>query len=161
MQQRSSIMLSILYYQIPELCLEIEIEEETITRISFCDQALNSVVEGDFEAEIIRQLDAWFAGEIMDFDLAFFATGTSFQLQVWEEVLRIPYGNTISYQELATRIGKPNASRAVGTALKANPVPILLPCHRVIASDGKLSGYVGSVTVKRFLLSLEQRFGAS
>jgi len=149
-------MLKVLYYQIPELCLEIEIEEETITRISFCEKPLNGVVEAGFAQDILRQFDAWFAAEAQDFDLAFFATGTPFQLQVWEETMRIPYGQTLSYQELAARIGKPKAVRAVGAALKANPVPILVPCHRVIGSDGKLTGYAGSIPVKRFLLQFEQ-----
>jgi len=152
-------MLRVLYYTRPELCLEITIEEETITRISFCDEPLNEVVDGAFEQEIIRQLDAWFAGESQEFELAFFATGTAFQLQVWEETMRVAYGQTVSYQDLAEKIGKPNAVRAVGAALGANPVPILIPCHRVIGSDGKLTGYAGSIPVKRFLLGLEQKYG--
>jgi methylated-DNA-[protein]-cysteine S-methyltransferase len=150
-------MLRVLYYTRPELCLEIRIEEETITGISFCEEPLNEVVEGSFEHEIVRQLDAWFAGDSQEFDLAFFATGTAFQLQVWEETMRIPYGQTLSYRDIAEQIGNPNAVRAVGAALRANPVPILIPCHRVIGSDGKLSGYAGSIPVKRFLLGLEHK----
>jgi len=112
-------MLQVLYYTRKELCLEIEIEDETIIRISFCDKPLNHVVEGDFQTDILQQLDSWFCGKRLDFDLAFFATGTPFQLKVWEETMRIPYGKTISYAELARRIGRENAVRAVGTALKA------------------------------------------
>lgn len=150
-------MLRVLYYRRPEFCLEIEIEEESILRIGFCEQALNELVEGAFERSIVRQLDAWFALELQDFDLAFFATGTVFQLKVWEATRRIPYGHTLSYQELATKIGHPRAARAVGTALKHNPIAILIPCHRVIGTDGRLHGFAGSLPVKQYLLNLEQQ----
>jgi len=149
-------MLRILYYTRPNLCLELEIEDETINRLSFCKKPLNTIVEGDFEKEIIRQLDEYFAGERREFDLPFFATGSVFQLMVWEELMKIPYGQTISYKELAERIGKPKAARAVGNALNANPVAIILPCHRVITSDGSIGGFGGGKAVKRYLLSLEQ-----
>lgn len=152
-------MLQVLYYTRKELCLEIEIEDETIIRISFCDKPLNHVVEGDFQIDILQQLESWFGGKRRDLDLAFFATGTPFQLQVWEETMRIPYGKTISYAELARRIGRENAVRAVGAALRANPVPLLIPCHRVIGSNGKLTGYAGSIPVKALLLNLEQQYG--
>ncbi|MCB5264992.1 MAG: methylated-DNA--[protein]-cysteine S-methyltransferase [Candidatus Cloacimonetes bacterium] len=150
-------MLRVLYYQNSDLCLEIEIEEETINRISFCELPLNNLVEDAFEKEVIRQLDAYFAGESQEFDLPFFATGTPFQLMVWEELLRIPYGQTISYREMAELIGKPKAARAVGNALGANPISILIPCHRVISSDGTLGGFGGGLPVKTYLLALEKR----
>lgn len=150
-------MLRVLYYQNSDLCLEIEIEEETINRISFCELPLNNLVEDAFEQEVIRQLDAYFAGKSQEFDLPFFATGTAFQLMVWEELLRIPYGQTISYREMAELIGKPKAARAVGNALGANPISILIPCHRVITSAGKLGGFGGGLPVKTYLLALEKR----
>lgn len=153
-------MLQVLYYARKELCLQIEIEDDTIIRISFCDHALNHVVEGDFQAEIIQQLESWFCGKRLDIDLAFFATGTPFQLKVWEETMRIPYGKTISYAEIAKRIGRENAVRAVGAALRANPVPLLIPCHRVIGSNGNLTGYAGSIPVKALLLNLEQQYSS-
>ncbi|MCB5270680.1 MAG: methylated-DNA--[protein]-cysteine S-methyltransferase [Candidatus Cloacimonetes bacterium] len=151
-------MLRVLYYQNSDLCLEIEIEEETINCISFCEKPLNNLVEDAFEQEVIRQLDAYFAGESQEFDLPFFATGTPFQLMVWEELLRIPYGQTISYRDMAELIGKPKAARAVGNALGANPISILIPCHRVITSDGKLGGFGGGLAVKTYLLALEKRY---
>jgi len=86
----------------------------------------------------------------------FFATGTVFQLMVWEEVMRIPYGNTLTYKEIAERIANPNAGRAVGKALNKNPVPILIPCHRVIGSKGKLTGYGAGIAIKKKLLELER-----
>ena len=102
--------------------------------------------------ETIRQLRAWFAGELREFDLALAPEGPAFHQRVWRELCNIPYGETISYGELARRIGSPNASRAVGRANGANPIPIVIPCHRVIGSNGKLTGYGGGLPRKEFLL---------
>jgi len=107
--------------------------------------------------ETIRQLRAYFAGELETFDLALAPEGTPFQLAVWNRLCEIPYGGTISYGELARRLGKPNASRAVGLANGANPIPIVIPCHRVIGSNGKLTGYGGGLPIKEKLLALERR----
>lgn len=104
-----------------------------------------------------RQLEEYFAGKRQHFELPLHPLGTPFQLTVWEELGRIPYGITISYGELARRIGKPEAVRAVGAANGRNPLPIVLPCHRVIGSDGKLVGFGGGLPTKRFLLSMEDR----
>ncbi|MFQ5525209.1 MAG: methylated-DNA--[protein]-cysteine S-methyltransferase [Thermoanaerobaculia bacterium] len=103
----------------------------------------------------IGQLDEYFAGTRRDFDLTLDPAGTDFQRVVWRELQRIPHGATISYQELARRIGKPNAVRAVGTANGANPIPIIIPCHRVIGSGGNLTGYGGGLEIKERLLALE------
>jgi methylated-DNA-[protein]-cysteine S-methyltransferase len=107
-------------------------------------------------AETIRQLRAWFAGELRDFNLPLAPEGPAFHSRVWRELCNIPYGETISYGELARRIGSPNASRAVGRANGANPIPIVIPCHRVIGSNGKLTGYGGGLPRKQLLLELEQ-----
>jgi methylated-DNA-[protein]-cysteine S-methyltransferase len=106
--------------------------------------------------ETLRQLRAYFAGKLQKFDLPLAPEGTPFQLKVWKELCEIPYGETISYGELARRIGNPNASRAVGLANGANPIPIVIPCHRVIGSNGKLTGYGGGLPIKEKLLALEQ-----
>jgi methylated-DNA-[protein]-cysteine S-methyltransferase len=106
--------------------------------------------------EPIRQLRAYFAGELETFDLPLAPAGTAFQLAVWRRLCEIPYGETISYGELARRLGNPNASRAVGLANGANPIPIVIPCHRVIGSNGKLTGYGGGLPVKEMLLTLER-----
>ena len=103
-----------------------------------------------------RQLAEYFDGTRRDFDLPLSADGTAFQRRVWDELRRIPYGATISYGELARRIGKPTASRAVGAANGKNPLAIVVPCHRVIGTDGTLTGYGGGLPVKRALLALEQ-----
>ncbi|MCC0805165.1 methylated-DNA--[protein]-cysteine S-methyltransferase [Methylobacterium sp. W2] len=107
-------------------------------------------------AEARRQLSAYFEGRLTRFDLARDPRGTPFQLAVWEELARIPPGETISYGELARRIGRPSASRAVGAANGANPLPIVVPCHRVIGAAGSLTGFAGGLDTKRWLLALER-----
>jgi methylated-DNA-[protein]-cysteine S-methyltransferase len=107
--------------------------------------------------EPIRQLRAYFAGELEDFNLPLAPEGTPFQQKVWNELCGIPYGETISYGELARRIGNPNGSRAVGLANGSNSIPIVIPCHRVIGWNGKLTGYGGGLPIKEKLLALEKR----
>ena len=107
--------------------------------------------------EAARQLDAYFAGRLQDFDLPLEPAGTPFQLRVWQALREIPYGETISYDELARSIDRPGAPRAVGAANGRNPLPIVIPCHRVIGSNGSLTGFGGGLTLKRALLDLEQR----
>jgi methylated-DNA-[protein]-cysteine S-methyltransferase len=109
----------------------------------------------DAFAEATSQLDAYFAGELRAFDLPLAPSGTPFEERVWAELLTIPYGTTISYAELARRIGCPGAARAVGRANGRNPIPIVIPCHRVIGSSGDLTGYGGGLERKRALLELE------
>jgi methylated-DNA-[protein]-cysteine S-methyltransferase len=108
-------------------------------------------------AETVRQLRAYFAGELRDFDLPLAPEGTAFQLRVWRELRNIPYGQTISYGELARRVGSPRGSRAVGLANGANPISIVVPCHRVIGSNGRLTGYGGGLENKERLLALERQ----
>jgi len=102
-----------------------------------------------------RQLAEYFAGERTEFDIALRPTGAAFQLQVWEALLKIPYGETASYGEIAREIGHPTAFRAVGAANGQNPIAIIVPCHRVIGSNGSLTGYGGGLPTKRALLDLE------
>jgi methylated-DNA-[protein]-cysteine S-methyltransferase len=105
--------------------------------------------------ETRKQLAAYFAGRLRTFDLPIATRGTAFQRSVWRALREIPYGATRSYADLACQIGKPNATRAVGAANGRNPVPIVVPCHRVLGSDGSLTGFGGGVDTKRFLLRLE------
>jgi len=107
--------------------------------------------------DVAQQLRSYFAGELENFNLPLAPEGTFFQQKVWRELCKIPYGETISYGELARRIGNPNASRAVGLANGSNPIPIVIPCHRVIGSNGKLTGYGGGLPIKEKLLALEKR----
>lgn len=105
--------------------------------------------------EVRRQLDAYFGGELTVFDLPLVLEGTAFQRQVWQLLAAIPFGKTRSYGDLARDLGNPGSSRAVGLANGNNPIPIILPCHRVIGSNGALTGFGGGLPAKRFLLRLE------
>ncbi|MCL1845675.1 MAG: methylated-DNA--[protein]-cysteine S-methyltransferase [Defluviitaleaceae bacterium] len=107
-------------------------------------------------AHCIRELDAYFMGELREFTVPIRAKGTTFRELIWDELIKIPYGETISYKELARRIGNPAAIRAVGGANHHNPISIIIPCHRVIGSDGGLTGYGGDLWRKEFLLKLER-----
>src|SRR5580692_1667422 len=107
--------------------------------------------------EVVRQLQAYFEGKLKDFDLPLVLEGTEFQLLVWRNLQKIPYGETVSYGQLARRIGSPDAARAVGLANGSNPIPIIIPCHRVIGSSGDLTGFGGGLPVKKKLLALESR----
>ena len=110
--------------------------------------------DGPFD-DAREQLDAYFAGELEDFDLRLAPHGTPFQMRVWDELTRIPYGETISYMALALRLGDRKLVRAVGTANGRNPLSIIVPCHRVIGADGTLVGYGGGLERKRWLLEHE------
>jgi methylated-DNA-[protein]-cysteine S-methyltransferase len=107
-------------------------------------------------AAAAAQLAAYFDGELTEFDLPLSPAGTDFQRRVWESLRAIPYGQTVSYGELARRVGNPAASRAVGLANGRNPIAIVVPCHRVIGADGNMTGYGGGLDRKRFLLALER-----
>ena len=102
-----------------------------------------------------RELERYFQGELQEFQVPLALQGTRFQLQVWEGLRQIPYGRTVSYGELADRIGRPSAVRAAGAANGANPIPIIVPCHRVIGADGSLTGFGGGLQNKMHLLTLE------
>lgn len=107
--------------------------------------------------EAKRQLDGYFAGNRKAFTIPLHLVGTDFQQQVWNELLNIPYGATISYKEIAQNIGKPKAVRAVAGAIGANGISILIPCHRVIGSDKSLTGYAGGLKAKKMLLQIEMQ----
>lgn len=112
----------------------------------------DSVAEG-----VADQIAEYFRGERRGFDVPLDLSGTRFQRRVWDALLRIPYADRISYRRLAEELGDPNAVRAVGAANGSNPVSIIVPCHRVVASNGALTGYAGGIARKRFLLDLEER----
>jgi len=111
--------------------------------------------------EVARQLDEYFEGSRTTFDLPLAPAGTPFQRHVWDELARIPRGTTVTYGELAARVGLPGGARAVGAAVGRNPISIVVPCHRVIGADGNLTGYAGGVGRKAFLLALEGARAAS
>lgn len=150
------------YFKSPVGPLMLVMSEKGLSRITFLTNA-ESVRDQNRESdkrafgELEQQLHAYFSGELENFTVPLSPEGTPFQQKVWSELLKIPYGETISYGELARRIGNPNASRAVGLANGSNPIPIIIPCHRVIGSDGKLTGYGGGLPIKEKLLALEKR----
>jgi len=150
------------YYQSPIGTILIKTGETGIQRLIYIDE--NEMVSqrilpknlNEMTSQCIRQLDEYFSGKRHDFDLPLDLQGTPFQKRVWEELLKIPYGTTISYKELAIRLGDVKAIRAVGTANGANHINIIVPCHRVIGSDGKLVGYGGGLWRKKWLLEHEK-----
>ena len=113
--------------------------------------------ESPILAEAAKQLAAYFAGELRDFDLPLALEGSDFQRQVWDELRRIPFGETTSYMAIAKRLGDARHVRAVGSANGRNPISIIIPCHRVVGSDGSLVGYGGGLERKRWLLDHETR----
>jgi methylated-DNA-[protein]-cysteine S-methyltransferase len=118
--------------------------------------ALGADDESPFPA-VIEQMQEYFAGERTDFDVALAAPGTAFQHRVWAALRQVPYGQTASYGQVAAMIGRPGAQRAVGLANGANPIAIIVPCHRVVGANGGLTGYGGGLERKQFLLDLERR----
>jgi methylated-DNA-[protein]-cysteine S-methyltransferase len=129
--------------------------------VQFVDRIIAGVATGEegegmrLNAPVLRQLTEYFEGRRRSFDLPLVPEGTPFQREVWAALLRIPFGETRSYGEIAREIGRPGAARAVGMANHQNPIAIIVPCHRVIGSDGSLTGYAGGVGLKARLLVLE------
>ncbi len=108
-------------------------------------------------AAVFTQLDEYFSGSRKDFTVKLKLRGTPFQIDVWNALRKIPYGETRTYKEIATQIGRPQAFRAVGQAIHNNPIAIVVPCHRVIGSDGSLTGFAGGLELKKRLLELERK----
>jgi methylated-DNA-[protein]-cysteine S-methyltransferase len=135
--------------------------DQALTGIAFSDShkapAIDSSWSRDDAAfrEVSRQLRAYFAGELKQFELELAPRGTPFQQRVWQALLAIPYGATRTYAAVAERLGDPRATRAVGLANGRNPIPIVIPCHRVIGADGGLTGYGGGIERKQWLLAHE------
>jgi methylated-DNA-[protein]-cysteine S-methyltransferase len=153
---------SYIWMESPVGKLLLAADEDGLIEIAFAEGRTTPVVDpswicgGAVLREPVRQLQAFFAGELRDFDLPLKPRGTTFQKRVWELLREIPFGETISYGELARRTGNPAASRAVGLANGSNPISIVVPCHRVIGSNGKLTGYGGGLENKRWLLDFER-----
>ncbi len=149
-------MISTTYHKTPIGWVEIQGNEKSIVSIKVFDERKND--EGQMYDVIqlcIKQLDEYFAGKRAVFDIPLQFSGTAFQQKTWNALLSIPYGTTISYSDLADRVGSPRAYRAVGTANGKNQHWIVVPCHRVIAHDRTLGGYAGGLWRKQWLLDLE------
>lgn len=132
-----------------------------IIRLEFVNISHNEISQAGDDStlltEAFRQLEEYFIGERREFDLPLELCGTDFQRQVWQELLKIPYGETVSYKDIAARVGNPYAARAVGMANHSNPIAIIVPCHRVIGADGRLGGYAGGGELKEALITLEHQ----
>lgn len=141
----------------PGVTVHLVVTLRGIRRLGFGEPAIPAGADGPSSllAEAARQLAEYFSGVRREFDLPLDLEGTEFQQRVWKAVSGIPYGHTRTYAQIAGSIGSPKASRAVGAANGANPVAILVPCHRVVASGGRLGGYGGGLDMKRRLLALE------
>ena len=154
-------MMYYCYLETPIGDLLLAGEEEALCLIGFPQGSMRLEAESDWIfsekpfAAAREQLTAYFSGKRKTFDLALRPTGTEFQLQVLDELQKIPYGTTVSYGDIANRIGRPKAVRAVGAANGRNPLPIIIPCHRVIGARGDLTGFGGGIPTKKALLRLE------
>ncbi|MCI8365779.1 MAG: methylated-DNA--[protein]-cysteine S-methyltransferase [Eubacterium sp.] len=150
---------NILYLPSPVGTLRLEADQHGICLLAFChtDVEYPESPASPLLTEAKRQLDEYFAGKREIFSLPLSFQGTAFQIRVWEALQRIPYGETWYYGQLAEAVGNPRACRAVGMANHRNPLPILIPCHRVIGKNGSLTGYGGGLHIKEKLLALEQR----
>jgi methylated-DNA-[protein]-cysteine S-methyltransferase len=146
------------YYKSPIGTIFIEGDESGLSKLVFADSIED---KSDDRTEMatfwIKQLDEYFTHQREYFELELNLKGTAFQLRVWEEILKIPFGKTISYKELSLRLGDLKAIRAVAAANGANPVSIIVPCHRIIGSNGSLTGYAGGLWRKRWLLDFESK----
>lgn len=150
-------MMTVSLYQSPIGKLFLIEEEGFITNIYFNDEAkFDDFSESEVTRKAKAQLELYFKGELKEFDLSLSPQGTDFQKKVWKALQTIPYGQTISYLELAILIGNKKATRAVGQANHYNPIPIIIPCHRVISANGKLGGYAGGIELKIKLLEHEK-----
>jgi len=133
----------------------------SVVEVAFVESSTNGFAKTDSDAALAKkaagQLGEYFAGKRKSFELPLKFSGTKFQEQIWKEIAKVPFGETATYKDLATRIGKPQASRAVGGAVGANPIGIVVGCHRILGSSGKLTGYSGGsgVPTKKQLLDLE------
>ena len=151
----------IFYYNTPVGILGIVEKDSMITNVFFGKTQLKEniiIKESELIKMTITELDEYFNGKRKSFSVKLNPFGTKFQRAVWDELIKIPYGETVSYKRIAENRGHDKAYRAVGLANHLNPIPIMIPCHRVIGSNGKLRGYAGGMRIKKLLLDLEKSY---
>ena len=136
--------------------LKIEYENDVLTGIAYTENEKEQGIRSELSDKTVLQLEEYFDGRRKEFDIPIKLRGTEFQKKVWNELLKIPYGATVSYTDIAIKIGNPKACRAVGMANHNNPILIIVPCHRVINKNKKLGGYALGLDLKRRLLELEK-----
>ncbi len=138
--------------------LTVLLDEGIIRKIKFGqlieDQEMND--DPRIGIAVLNEFDNYFSGLLKEFSLPMEPEGTEFQKSVWHKLMEIPYGETRTYSEIASEIGKPGSARAVGSACNRNPIPVIIPCHRVVGSKGKLTGYAGGLEMKKKLLEIEK-----
>lgn len=153
------------YYQSPIGRLMLIGKNGVLEELLFPNEVQDKLIDSGFQHNekifepVLKQLREYFAGKRQHFSLKLSPNGTEFQHRVWQELCNIPYGQTTSYGEVAARLGNPKGGRAVGMANGKNPIPIIVPCHRVIGKDGSLTGFGGGLDIKRQLLELENQTG--
>ncbi len=146
------------YYDSPLGCLEIQMTTKGLRSLQFVDDKKQEMTKMQSDAQkVVQQLNEYFGGKRQDFDIPLDLQGTDFQLKVWQKLLDIPYGKTTSYGQLAHTLNMPKAARAVGNACGKNKIWLIVPCHRVVGSTGKLTGYAGGLHRKKYLLNSEKK----
>jgi len=146
------------YYRSPIGTIQLSYSGKGLTTLVFCDKKQAPTCDDLFLQDCCLQLDEYFEGKRKKFDLDLDMNGTEFQMKVWEYLKTIPFGKTISYLTMAKHLGNPKSIRAVGRANAKNPVSIIVPCHRIIGSDGSLTGYAGGLWRKKWLLEHELKY---
>jgi methylated-DNA-[protein]-cysteine S-methyltransferase len=136
--------------------LNIVVEDDAITEVLFAEQPVENTIVSNTLVDAVRELEEYFEGKRSAFTIVLNPRGTEFQKKVWNELMNIPFGKTISYHELADRLGDEKSIRAAASANGKNPIAVIIPCHRVIGTDGSLTGYAGGIERKSFLLNLEK-----
>ena len=148
-------MTTYAFYQSPFGLLKIGIADEKVILVGIVSKQDEPNQPTALSAEVYRQLQEYFAGKRTVFTVPYALNGTSFQQAVWTQIAKIPYGQTVTYKDIAQVIDKPRAFQATGRAVGANPLAILIPCHRVVGSNGELTGYAFGLEMKKALLNLE------
>ncbi|MBN2882977.1 MAG: methylated-DNA--[protein]-cysteine S-methyltransferase, partial [Clostridia bacterium] len=140
--------------------LTVFLDEGIIKKINFGRETEGAAMNDDPEIgiEVINALDGYFSGLLKEITLPIEPDGTDFQKTVWDKLMEIPYGEIKTYSQVANEIGRPGSARAIGSACNKNPIPLIIPCHRVMGSDGKLTGYAGGIELKKALLEIEKKY---
>jgi methylated-DNA-[protein]-cysteine S-methyltransferase len=147
--------LKTVHYNSPIGILEIQATDNGVRATNFVEEKVNIEIKNEYNQLTVNQLDEYFNKKRTAFDIPFDLEGTAFQIRVWEHLLNIPFGKTKSYMDIAKLMGDIKTIRAVGTANGRNKIAIIIPCHRVIGSDGSLTGYAGGLERKKWLLDFE------
>lgn len=152
---------SYLTYRSPLGNILLTLCSNSITSLKFNDNSVTENKSDTLSNKILLQLEEYFKGSRTKFDLPLNLCSSDFNLKVWKELLKIPFGETASYKEISIQIGDINSARAVGNACGLNPIPLIIPCHRVILSSGKLGGFSAGIEIKRRLLNFEKKIALS